>query len=586
MPIVIHAADLMAAYTTRDWQRLTDRLLDLLRQFEKHTWLTLSIADQHQVDLLVKEFLYFFTQPDYGIPAEARLAFIQLNPVVSNVVAMSSMRTTDAWLPLVSGQPDNLVKLLTLYSPRNTTKIDRQRLFAASPTAVSLWYGFFLQGYVSALVEARGWEHLREHVRTMPETWSVLQGHADAYFSPTYIDPAMDGRFRVHVNAQLRSQARLVVRNRPHPRRIAVISEAWYARHSACRIQYEFVKALRPDYELVLVRLGTEQTEVETDMFDEVVTVERKGDPTLLAPVCDNTFAMAYFAGVGLSFENLVLANHRIAPIQVTTYGHPVSSYSPEMDYFIGSETLESQCADRYTERLVLLPGLAVVHNRPGVDPVPGPPPSSDPVIINCAWYSQKVNFALVSALGRIAGQARHPVRFRFFPGGTLNRLNHYVPFVRALEGALGAERVEVVPYAPYPRYMALLQEGAFGLDSFHFGGSNVVVDSLHMRRPVVCLEGSRWYNRIGPALLRRVGQDELVVTSEEDYVATAVRLINDPGYRDRLRTRLEGVDLDATLYTKEEVPHFRAAVDFLMQNHDRLKAEGSRDPIRVRDLF
>jgi hypothetical protein len=42
-------------------------------------------------------------------------------------------------------------------------------------------------------------------------------------------------------------------------------------------------------------------------------------------------------------------------------------------------------------------------------------------------------------------------------------------------------------------------------LDSHPFGGCNTVFDAVLTRTPMVLYEGTRWNNRIGPAILRLV---------------------------------------------------------------------------------
>jgi predicted O-linked N-acetylglucosamine transferase (SPINDLY family) len=97
-----------------------------------------------------------------------------------------------------------------------------------------------------------------------------------------------------------------------------------------------------------------------------------------------------------------------------------------------------------------------------------------------------------------------------------------------------------------------------------------------------VCWEGDKWYNRIGPEMLRRAGLVECVARDEESYIALARRMITDGVWRAELRARLETADLDATIYGREEGTHFATAMEYLLDHHRRLQAEGGREPIRI----
>ena len=64
------------------------------------------------------------------------------------------------------------------------------------------------------------------------------------------------------------------------------------------------------------------------------------------------------------------LAFSRLAPVQCVTWGHPVTTGIPTLDYFISSDLLEADGAeDHYTERLVRLKTLPIYYYRPEVPP-------------------------------------------------------------------------------------------------------------------------------------------------------------------------------------------------------------------------
>ncbi len=129
---------------------------------------------------------------------------------------------------------------------------------------------------------------------------------------------------------------------------------------------------------------------------------------------------------------------------------------------------------------------------------------------------------------------------------------------------------------------MEKMEHGDLTLDAYHFGGCNTVSDSLFARVPIICWEGDQWYNRIGPSTLRMAGMHECIATSADEYIALAVRLIEDVKYRKDLRERLVRSDLDTLLYGKTNAVHFNTAIHYLIANHDRLQQNTTREPIRI----
>jgi predicted O-linked N-acetylglucosamine transferase (SPINDLY family) len=252
------------------------------------------------------------------------------------------------------------------------------------------------------------------------------------------------------------------------------------------------------------------------------------------------------------------------------------------VDYWIGGRDTEDadRAREHYSERLVLIPGCGqapVPITHPPTYPIL--PPS--PVVIGCSWAGQKINDDHLQRLAEIGRRARTPVRFKFFPGGSVLE-NRLIPLRKSIAAVLGEDRVQVFGAIDYTRYMTELEAIHFALDAHPFGGYNTGVDLLTLRRPIVTLEGNRFYNRSTAYLLRRIGLDELITSTPEEYVDVGVQMIDDAAFRDRMVRRLKTANLDKTVLSLEHVPAFVRAIDYMLDNHERLVGEGSREPLLI----
>lgn len=188
----------------------------------------------------------------------------------------------------------------------------------------------------------------------------------------------------------------------------------------------------------------------------------------------------------------------------------------------------------------------------------------------------------MIYQLNEIVRKSSKKVIFRFFSAGALLRKNDFIPFDKDLKLILGAETFELFSAKSYSDYMALMEEGDIGLDPYHFGGSNIVSDSLYLRKPTVTFEGNKWYNRIGSQMLRLVGLEELIAKTAEEYIDLTLKLIQDDQYRLSIQEKLQQVDLNNTVFSSESKIYFKKATDFLIKNHEQLKREGSKKPILI----
>ena len=130
----------------------------------------------------------------------------------------------------------------------------------------------------------------------------------------------------------------------------------------------------RSRFQVVVLSVSAHQDELGKrirDSADEYVVV-----PSVLTgaipTVARQNLDLLYYTDVGMDPFTYTLAFTRLAPVQCVTWGHPMTTGIPTMDYFISSEDLEG-VDGAYTEQLVMLPTLPICYDRP-VAPIPPKP--------------------------------------------------------------------------------------------------------------------------------------------------------------------------------------------------------------------
>jgi hypothetical protein len=579
----INTQNLLELYLHQQYDQISLKFLAILNNFQNNTYLKLTTETQHFINLFVKNFLYFFTQPEYHINEKYISTFIKLNPIIANVVAMSCYKNTDSAIAILQNQEKNFVKILILYSCKNNLKIEYKSLFDANAPLACLWYSSCIEHYLSGLVNPHSYENLVNHILYEDERLTDFYQIADLYFGATYISENKDKILKQKLNQVIKKSPFCLnanIQNNPNPKSIAIISCLWQEGHSVYRTLSEYITSLQSDYDLTLIHFG-DRNEVEISSFKKVIYLDYKNGEINIDPIRQNDFMAIYYPDIGMRAEGIFLANLRLAPIQMCGTGHPVSTFDSQIDYFISGVNVELEEAyqDNYSERLVLLPGNGAIHNYPTYE-IKNIKKNTSDFIINCPWSSQKINYPHVCILREIINKSQKKLLFRFFSGGTL-RGNSFIPFVKDLESILGENNIQVIPYQPYNDYMTIMEEGDISIDPYHFGGSNIMSDSLFLRKPSVSFEGKKWYNRIGSQMLREVGLNELITNNKQDYINTILRLIHDNNYRLNIQEKLNKVDLNETIYKSNNKKYFKKAVDYLIKNHEKLKQQKDKKPIK-----
>jgi protein O-GlcNAc transferase len=122
------------------------------------------------------------------------------------------------------------------------------------------------------------------------------------------------------------------------------------------------------------------------------------------------------------------------------------------------------------------------------------------------------------------------------------------------------AQRLILQPHMPIADYLALHHKIDLALDPFPYNGGTTTLHSLWMGVPVVTLAGGHTVSRVGVAAMSRVGLDQFITHSEEEYLQRAIALVQDlPGLsriRQGLRDRMGSANCEPAAITR----HLEAA--------------------------
>jgi len=250
---------------------------------------------------------------------------------------------------------------------------------------------------------------------------------------------------------------------------------------------------------------------------------------------------------IGMDEITLRLASLRLAPAQAVVWGHPETTGLPSIDYYLSGADFEPPDAQaHYTERLVALPHLGCHYaakalrpaapdwGRWGIDPARG--------VFVCPGVPFKYAPQHDALLVEIARRARGS-RLVFFLFNVNPGLSHKLR--RRLERAFEArglaldEHVSFIPWQDGAAFYGLLQQATVYLDTIGFSGFNTAMHAVECGLPIVAREGRFMRGRLASGILKRLGLDELVARSDEEYVSLAVRLMTDRAYRARMQQRM-----------------------------------------------
>ena len=254
--------------------------------------------------------------------------------------------------------------------------------------------------------------------------------------------------------------------------------------------------------------------------------------------IVDAELDVLIYPEIGMHPLTTRLAAMRLAPVQATSWGQPLTTGLPTLDLFISAQALEPPAASaHYTERLVPLPNLGVCVQP--LQPVAIAPDlaalgltATEPLLL-CPGtpfkYTPPGDATLAALAARL--QARGSGRLVFFRNrreAMSEQLERRMRQAFARAGVDYDRTVSWVPTLDRGRFFGLMRRATALLDTIGFSGFNTTLQGLECDLPVVAFEGEFMRGRLASGPLRHLGLDELVATTSTEYVDIALRLVED----------------------------------------------------------
>jgi predicted O-linked N-acetylglucosamine transferase (SPINDLY family) len=328
--------------------------------------------------------------------------------------------------------------------------------------------------------------------------------------------------------------------------RVGFISK-YFTSHSIARTSRGIIANLSRDrFDVWSLYVGVTEDEmsksIRTHSDHWIVLPENLAHARRIIEQCE--LDVLFYQDIGMEPFTYFLAFSRLAPVQCTSFGHPVTTGIPNMDYFVSVETYEQpHSQDHYSEKLHLLRDVAscAYYYRPAL-PSPLKPRAyfgipDDRTLYICPQTLFKFHPDFDEILAGI---------LRRDPDGQIILINGAYPewtarlrhrFEKTIPDVLS--RVQFVPQQIGPDFINLIAVCDVMLDTIYFCGQNTSHEGFSAGIPIVTLPGEFMRSRHTLGFYRKMGFMDCVANSPAEYVGIAVRLGTDTQYRNEVREKI-----------------------------------------------
>ncbi|MGF1935085.1 MAG: tetratricopeptide repeat protein [Nostoc sp. ChiQUE02] len=354
--------------------------------------------------------------------------------------------------------------------------------------------------------------------------------------------------------------------------RVGIVSRFFY-NHSNWKIPIKgWVENIdRSEFELFGYHTGVTKDSSTTSAakaFDKFVQGVRSIEQWCEA-ITEDKLHILIFPEFGMDSITVKLGCLKLAPIQMTSWGHPDTSGLPTIDYYLSSDLMEPENAqEHYTEKLVRLPNLSIHYTPLAVQPEEIKKPDigliEDEIFFWCCQSLYKYLPNHDDVFPSIAKELENS-KFVFIKHESEDITEIFRQRLNHVFAALGLD------YQKHCLFLSPMNDRKFAgttaladvfLDSIGWSGCNSTLESIAHNIPVVTLPGELMRGRHSLAILKMMGIEETIASNKAEYVQIAIRLGKNAEYRQYISQQV--AENKHKLYG--DLKPVRALEDFLLQ--------------------
>jgi predicted O-linked N-acetylglucosamine transferase (SPINDLY family) len=275
--------------------------------------------------------------------------------------------------------------------------------------------------------------------------------------------------------------------------------------------------------------------------------IDRAADEVVVLPdhlerarrkIADHPVDILFYPDVGMDPLTYFLAFSRLASLQCVTWGHPVTTGIPSIDYYLSFENSEPPDAnDHYSEQLVLLKRFVMYCFRPQLPKAPRFRSDFD-LPEGCNLYvCPQMLFKFHPDFDRILRDIlrQDPNGLIVLSEGVCRNWTELLSKRFAQVFPQDIDRVKFLPYLPFNDFLSLLQMADVMLDTIHFNGGFTSLLAFACDLPIITLPGRFMRGRLTLAMYKQMGIMDCVAEDAESYVKIALRLTNERKWREEI---------------------------------------------------
>ena len=244
------------------------------------------------------------------------------------------------------------------------------------------------------------------------------------------------------------------------------------------------------------------------------------------------------YASIGMDPRSVIFSNYRLAPVQINTWGHSITSGSSEIDYFFSSKYYEledlNKAQEFYSEKLVALDSLCTYYLNFNIEKYSQKEELKLPLnknILFCLQYYKKINLEFLDILSKILSKLDNTIVI-MLNDSIITEKQEFIK--NKLNG-----KILFIDKCDYPSFNSYIYYSTLILDTYPFGGCNTSMDSFSRGRMVITRPSDYLPGRFTYGFYKKMDIMEPVCSTYEEYIEKVVFYVNNKVEREKIEQKI-----------------------------------------------
>jgi predicted O-linked N-acetylglucosamine transferase (SPINDLY family) len=290
----------------------------------------------------------------------------------------------------------------------------------------------------------------------------------------------------------------------------------------------------RSKYDIEIVVLNNKKFDASNEAYYfEHHMLKAETYDQVIQKIKAKNYDIVFIPDIGMSIVSRILSTEKLAVITVTSWLHPVTSGSNNVDIFLSGALMEGiKGKDHYSEKLVTLPGIGLKiepndYLSATITEIESQK-SNDKFLIGCIQtpfkYHPRMDDILINLARKITNSVFIFIKLQEdLDNKLMDRLRK-----KFILNNVDPNRINLIDRMEKNKYISFLKKLHIAIDTLGWSGGNTALDSIGAGLPSLTIEEDLMRANHTAGIYKMIGINELIYENEEDLIRGAYELSID----------------------------------------------------------